>query len=222
MAFKRILEFLKGKNVFEEVKNETLTMLKETKNMYQEVNGFLFDRINIDVDVYQIDKKVNKTEIEIRKKILEHLAFSSDKSELVPSLIITSIVIDIERIGDYCKNMFELVKLYPEELKGHRLLEELRRLASDIEREFDLTYYALMEGDKSKAEEVMRIHGKLSKRCDSIPEEVLNDVSINKKTGIILVLLARYLKRVSAHLWNISSSVINPFPKIGYHPNSKF
>ncbi len=216
MAFKKILEFLKGKNVLEEVKNETLTMLKETKSMYQEVNGFLFDRINIDVDVYQINKKVNKTEIDIRKKILEHLVFSSDKSELVPSLIITSIVIDIERIGNYCKNMFELVKLYPDELKGHSLIDELRRIAERIEREFDLTYYALMEGDREKAEEVMRIHGKIGKRCDGIPKEVLMDDSIDKNTGVILVLLARYLKRVSAHL------CINPFPKIGYHPDIKF
>ncbi len=222
MPFKKILEFLKGRNVLEEVRNDTLTMLQETKSMYQEVNGYLFDRINIDLDVYQIDKRVNKTEIEIRKKTLEHLVFSHDKKELVPSLIITSIVIDIERIGDYCKNMFELVKLYPDELKGHRIIDELRNMASDIEREFDLTYFALMDADKGKANEVMKIHGALGKRCDSIPEEILKDEGIDKKMAVILVLLARYLKRVSAHLWNISSSVINPFPKIGYHPESKF
>ena len=222
MAFKKILEFLKGKNVLEEVRNEALTMMQETKGMYQEVNGYLFERINIDVDVYQLDKKVNKTEIDIRKKILEHLVLSSDKNELVPSLIITSIVIDIERIGDYCKNMFELVRLYPDELKGHSIVDELKEISSKIEREFDLTYYALSEGDKVKAEEVMKIHGELGKRCDQIPEEVLKDESIDKKMAVILVLLARYLKRVSAHLWNIASSVLNPFPKIGYHPESKF
>ncbi len=222
MAFKKILEFLKGKNILEEVKNEALTMLQETKSMYQEVNGYIFERIDVDVDVYQLDKKVNKTEIEIRKKILEHLVLSTDKNELVPSLIITSIVIDIERIGDYCKNMFELVNLYPDELKGHKIVNELKEISAKIEREFDLTYYALSEGDKGKAEKVMKIHGELGKRCDEIPGEVLKDETIDKKMAVITVLLARYLKRVSAHLWNISSSVLNPFPRIGYHPESKF
>lgn len=222
MAFKKILEFLKGRNVLEEVKNETLSMLRETKNMYQDINSFLFDRTDIDVDVYQVDKRVNKTEIDIRRKILEHLVFSSDKNELVPSLIITSIVIDIERIGDYCKNMFELVKLYPDRLEGHKLVFELKDLAKEIEKEFDLSYEALLNGDKEKAEEVMKIHGFITKRCDEIPEGILKDDIIGKKLGVILVLLARYLKRVSAHLWNISSSVINPFPKIGYHPDSEF
>ena len=33
---------------------------------------------------------------------------------------------------------------------------------------------------------------------------------------MVLTLLARYFRRVSAHLSNIASSVVNPFDEIGF------
>ena len=34
--------------------------------------------------------------------------------------------------------------------------------------------------------------------------------------AIVLALYFRYLKRVAAHLTNIASSIVNPFPRIGF------
>ncbi len=222
MAFKKILDFLKGKSLLEDAQQDIQKMFDETGRMFKEVNELLFERVEIDLNLYDIDKAVNKKEIEIRRKILEHLVFSRDKNDIVAALVMTGLVIDLERIGDYCKNIFELVKFYPEQLEQNSVIQTLKEKASLIEQEFEDTRLSLREADKERAQKVLKIHGDVSKTCDSLIEEILKDDTKDKKMSVISVLLARYLKRVSAHLWNMASSVINPFPRIGYHPDSKF
>jgi len=223
MPFRKILNFLKGKTLLEEAREDALEMLIETKYMFLEVNKMLFEKADIDFDVYTLDKKVNKSEIEIREKILRHLSFGANKYDIVPSLVLTSIVIDIERIGDYCKNVFELVEMYPEKLDENSYIKKLKEVSQEIEYEFDVTYVAFKEGDPEKARIVLEKHEKLNRILKKILEEISReDSGLSVKMGIIAALLSRYLKRVSAHLKNIASSIVNPFPKIGYQPESEF
>jgi phosphate transport system protein len=67
-------------------------------------------------------------------------------------------VIDIERIGDYCKNMFELVEIYPEKLDEDSYIQRLKEMSEEISHEFDVTYLAFKEADEEKAEYVMKKH----------------------------------------------------------------
>jgi hypothetical protein len=39
------------------------------------------------------------------------------------------------------------------------------------------------------------------------------------REAIIRALLLRFIKRVSAHLKNVASSLVNPYPKLGYKPD---
>jgi len=39
------------------------------------------------------------------------------------------------------------------------------------------------------------------------------------RDAIVLALLLRFLKRVSAHLKNVASSLVNPYQKLGYKPD---
>jgi phosphate uptake regulator len=48
----------------------------------------------------------------VRRKVLRYLAIAGTV-DLVPGLVLTGIVIDIERIGDYTKNIAELATTYP-------------------------------------------------------------------------------------------------------------
>jgi phosphate uptake regulator len=45
---------------------------------------------------------------------------------------------------------------------------------------------------------------------------LLEDDSLKVREAIVFTLFARYLKRVSAHLGNILTTVINPFHLVGY------
>jgi phosphate uptake regulator len=215
-------DLLRGKTLLQEAFEEGLDMLLQVKYMYIETNKLLFEEVKEGFDPYSIDKQVNKREIEIREKILKHLAFGADKVDIAPALSLSSIVIDIERIGDYCKNMFELVEIYPEKLDEDPYIQKLKEMSEEISHEFDVTYLDFKEADEEKAEYVMKKHLEINKILENLLREVAKDDSLKPRKAIIIALLTRYLKRVSAHLKNVASSIVNPYPKISFQPESKF
>jgi phosphate uptake regulator len=170
-----------------------------------------------------MDRQLNKVQQDIRKKVFEHLAVSKGQ-DLLSGLILTSIVIDLERIGDYSKNIGDLVNLFDGSIDlGDR--RDALYLQLDRSNEiFDLTREALAEQDKESAKKCMKLYGKISKDCDSMLEEIIshakNDAAVSK-ADLSLVLLLRYFKRVGAHLKNIASATVAPFPMIGYSLKKK-
>ncbi len=215
-------DLFKGKTLLQEAFEEALEMMMQVKYMYLETNKLLFEEVKKDFDPYSLDKLVNKREIDIREKILMHMAFGADKVDIAPSLSLSSIVIDIERIGDYCKNMYELIEIYPEKLQDDDYITKLREISDEISTEFDVTYVAFKESDEDKADYVMKKHLELNKELEHLLRETAQNESLKPRKAIIIVLLTRYLKRVSAHLKNIASAIRNPYPKISFQPESEF
>ena len=81
---------------------------------------------------------------------------------------------------------------------------------------FDLTRKAHIEADADKAQTAMDIHWQISERCDKMFEELASEEDLGPEYAVIYTLLSRYLKRVSSHLKNIASSVVDPFPEMGF------
>ncbi len=215
-------DLLRGKTLLQEAFEEALEMLVQAKYMYIETNKLLFEEVEPNFDPYSIDKQINKKEIEIREKILMHMAYGADKVDIAPALSLSSVIIDIERIGDYCKNMFELVEMYPERLEDDGYVKEMKEIADEISHEFDVTYVAFKESDEEKANFVMKKHLEINKNLENILKQIVKEENIKPRKAIIIALLTRYLKRVSAHLKNLASAIINPYPRISFQPESKF
>ena len=47
---------------------------------------------------------------------------------------------------------------------------------------------------------------------------MVEDTAISSREAVIAALASRYTKRISAHLSNLASSVVNPFDRIGFRP----
>ena len=58
----------------------------------------------------------------------------------------------------------------------------------------------------------------ISAICDQIDDELVTGTveEISPGDSAALALYSRYLKRISAHLNNMISSVVNPFDRIGF------
>ena len=128
-------------------------------------------------------------------------------------------VVDIERVGDYTKNILDLAKYYPKKLKSEKVSEDLRIIEQAVIERFQNTVNAVEEMDEIAAKELIKSYrSDLGKLSDNL---VASSISGNLKIGeehmaSSMVLYARYLKRIGAHLKNITSVVINPFESIGY------
>ncbi len=166
------------------------------------------------------DKSINKAERSVRKNVLKHLAISGG-DHAVSALVLTSIIIDIERIGDYSKNIVELAVKGPKRPKLGEAKEDLDRIEKGIEDTFN-RLQVILAGDKdSDAEQLIQDYSWVNPLIDDYVNQLLSGKldSLTSREAVTLVLYFRYLKRIFSHLRNIATSVFRPFHKIGFVPS---
>ncbi len=213
--FKEILSFWTRDDLLKEAYDEANQMLETVKDMFVTVSGSLLSGQKVEMDIHKRDKQVNEMERQVRRKVLEHLSINP-KQDVAASLVLTSVVIDIERIGDYSKNVKELVDLYQQEFADVQYMLDLRQMTRSVEDILSLVAESFKNGDVEKARLAIGSHQAVKNCCDSVIEHVFREQESDTKRAVVGVLYARYLKRVSAHLKNIATGVANPFDMIGY------
>ena len=221
--FDGVWDFLKKKeDLLDAATVDCLMMLATGKEMFRIVTQALEQEVDVKVreQVATMDKQVNKDQIKVRKKVLEHLAVSR-RVGLVRSLQLTTMVIDLERIGDYGKNMAELVDVLPAKLSFGAYQERFDQVQAKTLELFDMTRDAIRDDNENVARKVIAQYDTISKTCDGTVIELFESLSngdtVNKSI-LGLALLLRYMKRTAAHLKNISTSVSNPYHRIGRRP----
>ena len=215
--FKNFMAFWKGKDFLTEVLEDFKKMLGNTKNMFELVTaGLIEGKMLPDLKdkTYKMDKSVNRVEREIRKRIVEHLSIQPSVDVPV-SLVLMSVVKDAERVGDYCKNIFEIIALLDKPLDKKIYKSFFNGIEREIADLFAKTEKAFIESDEKLAREILSKERKIMKNCDEIVEKLAKS-SLSTNEGVCLALLARYLKRVAAHLTNIGSSVILPVSDLDF------
>jgi phosphate uptake regulator len=161
---------------------------------------------------------VNALQIDIRKKVLEHLTISPEQ-DVTASLVLITIVVDIERIGDFAKNIVELHHMGAGKLKDDGYFKEIRNIREKIEVAIPVAKTAFVDADAEKAKDLLADFVWVGHRCDVVLEALVGDENLKVREAVVYGLLFRYLKRIGAHLRNISSSVVNPFHRLGYRPD---
>ena len=165
------------------------------------------------------DEEINQYHRDIRKKVVTHYSVSKDVTNINSGLVLINMVVDIERVGDYTKNILDLAKYYPKKLRSEKVSEDLRIIEQAVIERFQNTVKAVEEMDEIAAKELIKSYrsdlGKLSDNL--VASSISGDLKIGEEhMASSMVLYARYLKRIGAHLKNITSVVINPFESIGY------
>lgn len=170
---------------------------------------------SVDVDdirkqVRATDERVNEGERTIRRELVVHASVAGGV-EAPALLLYMSIVKDIERVGDYAKNLLDLARdgvsfaAHPE-WTGVRT--QVSALISDTqstfaERDVDRAWALLASGDALLDEYDDQVSA-LVRGDDSAPDAVARALAL------------RYLKRIVAHLMNVLSSVVMPLDQLDY------
>ena len=152
------------------------------------------------------------------KKVMKHLLLSGDQ-QLASGLALVSVVIDIERIGDYTKNIFDLARRHPNRLLAGSIEGKLQEIEADTKSVFRKTIQAFREGDEELAREAMEDYMEdISTDCEKLVDDLIagNVEGLEGPEYAAVVLYLRYLKRIGSHSRNIASSIVNPFHRIGY------
>ncbi len=222
--FKTILDYFKKDILLNQALKESYIMLDVDREMFVESVSSLRNRdtSELKIDFRKKDLMINEYEREVRKKVLTHLSITGQMN-ISPGLVLTSIIIDIERIGDYTKNIVELALNHPQRLNGGDFEPELAQVEESLISIFDKLINAFKKTDVQTAREIMKRSSEITKKCDEWVCLLIRGESIphNPSDAVCLALYIRYLKRVCAHLRNISSSIVNPFHRIGYREKNK-
>ncbi len=216
--FREFFQLWKKAGLLSESLSETEKMLWMAKSMFSFSLRVLMEQEKEEEDIYRIDRQLNRLQRNVRRRILEHLSINTQQ-DVTSCLVLITIVVDIEIIGDYSKNLIELSHKYPQRLGG-KYIERIGEIEKEIGRLFDETINTFKDADVDLAKQIMERHARIAVHCEEVVEKLIEDTEISAKMGIIYALLARYLKRVSAHLKNIASGVANPFHRLGYKPKN--
>ncbi|HIE21715.1 MAG TPA: hypothetical protein EYP73_03835 [Acidimicrobiia bacterium] len=126
---------------------------------------------------------------------------------------------DIERIGDYCKNIWNLAQMGID-LGQWTDREELLRHRARVAELLEAARDAFVAQDAEKVHELIPAIRKDTKHYD---KHVVEFVKSDEPGHIAAprALWYRYIKRISAHLSNVLSSVVMPVDRIDFYKKSK-
>jgi phosphate uptake regulator len=202
----------------------TVKMIEFDHQMYEAAKNTLrrTDSTDLPFDVRKMDRKINKYEREVRRQVVTHLSISGTQN-LVPGLALVSIVIDVERIGDYTKNMVGLAAAHEDALKGGRYEEQLQEIERVNDEIFPAVIEVLTDQNMTLGRQIMGKEKDTAKKAEAIATAMIKEdfKTLTTSDAVCLALYSRHLKRINAHLTNIASSIVNPFPRIGFREKKK-
>jgi phosphate transport system protein len=224
MSWKNLLSLFRKDDLYTQALMESHQMLDIDLQMFEASVESLrrFDDGTLPVDVYAMDKQVNRFEREVRRKVMTHLTISGP-ADVASGLVLVSVVIDIERIGDYAKNIYDLARFHPQRLHGGSLEPEVAEIESQTASLFRLMVETFKANDVVKARSIMlNYKERLSADCESIVTRIVKGevTDLSPADAASLALYVRYLKRIGAHSRNLVSGIVNPFHRIGYKEKS--
>ncbi len=168
------------------------------------------------------DREINEFQKSVRKKVVTHFSISQKVEDFPSGLVLLNIVVDVERLGDYTKNILDLAIHYPDPLVSEDCLNSLKEIEDDILSRFTDTLTAIEQQDEKLAKKLLKSY---RKSFSNMSDKIVNDGISGKqeykdqKEAASVTLYARYLKRVGGHLKNITTTMLNPYEEIGYRPS---
>jgi phosphate uptake regulator len=172
------------------------------------------DHTKIRPELRATDHRINEAERTIRRELLVHASVHGS-IDTPAVLVYMSIVKDVERIGDYAKNLIDLARDGANLGVGDtaprliQLRDEVSRMIADVADAFRLR----------EAERAHQLLAKAERMLDDFDAHVSALVQ-GKDEGrqpVARALAERYLKRIVAHLSNVLSAVVMPVDQLDYY-----
>ena len=222
--FDRVISLWKSEDLLSQAWEESFEMMVLSNEIFSAAIRYLRrgEKIKTLKNLKKRDREINEFQKSVRKKVVTHFSISQKVEDFPSGLVLLNIVVDVERLGDYTKNILDLAIHYPDPLVSENCLNSLKEIEDDILSRFTDTLTAIEQQDEKLAKKLLKSY---RKSFSNISDKIVNDGISGKqrykdqKEAASVTLYARYLKRVGGHLKNITTTMLNPYEEIGYRPS---
>lgn len=208
--FKQLYSALTSETSIDQAYADLTEMLEHGAWMFARANEVLYSTVpaeEVRQPLYQRDVAVNELERSIRRKVLRHLTVNPGHDVAI-CLALMSVAKDAERIGDYCKNVFEVGAFYSEGFRVDRYQKPLDMISERLSGLFKELIEATRDSNEAQAHRIITAAREIGGTCDSLIEALLGEEeAVEFHEAVAYSLLARHYKRVSSHLANIATAV---------------
>ncbi len=214
--FRKLIEVLKKGDLMSQAIEESYDMFEKSVSIFEMIALYFMGKpLREGFNVYKEDQELNNMERRIRKKTLEHLSINP-KQDTIGALVLSTVIVHMERIGDYSKNIYELAKkdCHTKDCKYYKEGESLSlRLIQICKRAVEIYRNSKAE----EAKNLISVLDGIKKECEKNIDGIMEEEDISIKNAIVYSLYFRYLKRVTAHTMDILTSIWQPFTLIDFY-----
>lgn len=219
MKFGSILDLFRADNWSNELVEKITEMLELSSKMFTYAAAVLIDGAPDDDPqgrIYDRDKRINKLERKIRRRVVSRLSATSGGADVPTALIFMNVVKDAERLGDYVKNLHEIRAMMPARPDLELYRQHLAEPAARIRDVYAKTRQAFADSDGELAGEVIKL-ARAEGRGHEAQIRVITTSDMHTQDAVCIVLVLRFFKRLVAHMSNIASTVVMPVDLIDFY-----
>jgi phosphate uptake regulator len=166
--------------------------------------------------LYSPDRRINMLEREIRRRVVARLSAGAPGSDVPTALIFMNAVKDVERIGDYVKNLYDISRLLPADADRRLYQEHLVGRSRTLEDLFARTLRAFSESDQDEARGVIARTRVLEVQAEQAIADLARS-NLRTADAVCLALGLRFYKRIAAHLSNVATTVVMPVDLLDFY-----
>lgn len=219
-----VFEFFRGgaDKQLEEIEGRIHQMLLDCRHTFDLAVSSLIggaDPSTVGKRISTVDIGVNRAERAVRKELVVHVSVRGASADLPLVLRFMSIVKDAERVGDYAKNIWDLAD-NGIDLSDSPDLDYLTGVRDRTSEAINETARIFRQRDTASAHAMI-------KNLDEVLDEYDRDIRQQlESTGpardaVSRALFYRYLKRISAHLMNVLTSLVMPVHRLDFYDEKK-
>ena len=206
----------------ENVEQQLAAMLAQCQDAYRIATESVFGERDPRAggeELLALDQEINRTERAIRRELLVHGTVRGAEVDQGLMLTYMSVAKDIERIGDKCKDIWELTTMGANLSVGDDT-EELLKHRYHVAQLIGWTLDAFTTEDAQKVHELISTIDDDAAHYDSHVFQFVQ-TDLPSRHAAPRALFYRYIKRLSKHLSNILSSVVMPVDRLDFYKKSK-
>lgn len=204
------------------VERQLAAMLLQCQDAYRIATQAVFgerDPVEAGSELKALDAEINRTERAVRRELLVHGTVRGAEIDQGRMLTYMSVAKDIERIGDKCKDIWELTEMGAN-LSGGDDITELTKHRNHVADLISSTMDAFTREDTPLVHRLISVINDDSGHYDTHVFSFVNS-DLPARHAAPRALFYRYIKRLSRHLSNILSSVVMPVDRLDFYKKSK-